>query len=318
MGRFCPWSTKHAEAHVESEHMQAFSHFTYKYTNGELVACDFQGIYDQRTSKYVFTDSSIHSIYKLYGLFDQGEYGITEFFKLHKCNEICNSWPKPTPLTPPPSFEAACMLFHNLTPTSKFENIIYPTDSSETMTSGQTSERRRHKSDFQRRGQHEQDVSLTGHHTYQRWLSINAGEETVSEGGGQGVNQPSAFKNPSSARADDSQPPSYDSVVDPRSSSYVCGKNMEFKNGRERSKTCNDWKRLQRSATDPWLKQKNGHTPLYSDASCAFCFSNVLHQESHGRNTDITSNPVSYGAEATPSLVLPTAPPDEGDDFTGT
>ena len=64
----------------------------------------------------------------MYGVYDEGDYGITEFFKLHRCNNICKSWPKPTPLTPPPSFDDACaiQLMNCITPPPVFEDIVFP------------------------------------------------------------------------------------------------------------------------------------------------------------------------------------------------
>ncbi|XP_059149346.1 eukaryotic elongation factor 2 kinase-like [Physella acuta] len=149
--RFCPWSLEnHTEEHAESEHLQAFSHYTYKFTNGTLVACDFQGVCERTGSatRYIFTDSTIHSSCKTYGLFDKGLFGITEFFKLHKCSRICRDWPKPTPLTPPPTFDEACRI--QLTPSTEFENIVFPASylaQTNNAVSRTDSGRRRHASD---------------------------------------------------------------------------------------------------------------------------------------------------------------------------
>lgn len=138
MHRYCAWKDEHTKDRRESEHLQTFSHFTYKHSCGTLVACDFQGTADNSSSPvhYTFTDSIIHSSAKIYGAFDEGEYGITEFFKRHKCNDICRDWPKPTPLTPPPSFEQACALQLHLTPPPAFENIVF---SSQPISYGETS-----------------------------------------------------------------------------------------------------------------------------------------------------------------------------------
>ncbi|XP_013072757.1 uncharacterized protein LOC106059634 isoform X2 [Biomphalaria glabrata] len=168
MVRYCPWTAEHhKEEHADSKHLQTFSHFTYKYSDGQFVACDFQGVCQNRDSLpyYIFTDSTIHSLNKRYGLFDKGEYGMTEFFKLHKCTNICKNWPKPTPLTPPPPFSVACaQRFEQMIP-PYFENIIFQSSSAASLdtddpyaTDGSSCRpvsgiRRRHASDHQTRQQ---------------------------------------------------------------------------------------------------------------------------------------------------------------------
>ena len=138
--RFCQWKEEHTQDRKESEHLQTFSHFTYKHSCGTLVACDFQGTCDNSSSPahYTFTDSIIHSSSKIYGTFDKGEFGITEFFKRHKCNHVCRDWPKPTPLTPPPSFDQACALQLHLTPPPAFENVVF---SSHAVSHGEPTQR---------------------------------------------------------------------------------------------------------------------------------------------------------------------------------
>ncbi|CAL1545239.1 unnamed protein product [Lymnaea stagnalis] len=101
MFRFCPWthSPSWDELEVmESNHMTTFSHFTYKHTDGELVACEFQAAIEG--DSYVITDLVIHSKNHAYGYFDKGEMGISEFFKWHRCTPVCKEWPKPQDLTP--------------------------------------------------------------------------------------------------------------------------------------------------------------------------------------------------------------------------
>lgn len=45
-----------------SDYLQAFSHFTYKYTGRKLVVCDLQGVYNNETVPLMFelTDPAIH------------------------------------------------------------------------------------------------------------------------------------------------------------------------------------------------------------------------------------------------------------------
>ena len=65
---------------------QAFSHFTYVYSNGDLIIVDVQG-----DSKY-FTDPAIHTReQKFPPELDRGLAGISEFLFMHKCNSICKS-----------------------------------------------------------------------------------------------------------------------------------------------------------------------------------------------------------------------------------
>ncbi|XP_005105108.2 uncharacterized protein LOC101847676 [Aplysia californica] len=158
MSRYCPWSTsRDVDDVAHSDDLQTFSHFTYMHSCESLVACDFQGVVrtkqSSRKTLYIVTDSIIHSRYKMYGVFDKGDYGITEFFKLHKCTDICKDWPRPTPLTPPPSFDDACaaLLMNNITPPPQFENIVFPAyQGEEGATGGEGADgglsRRRHRS----------------------------------------------------------------------------------------------------------------------------------------------------------------------------
>jgi len=62
---------------------QAFSHFSYEFSSGNLLICDLQG-------NKILTDIAIHSkIINLFGLLDWGEDGIKRFFSTHQCNKFC-------------------------------------------------------------------------------------------------------------------------------------------------------------------------------------------------------------------------------------
>ncbi|XP_038062570.1 alpha-protein kinase vwkA-like [Patiria miniata] len=73
---------------------EAFSHFTYHESNGEILVTDLQGVYNQ--TRYVFTDPAIHSIeiprytFGHYGPTDLGVFGVMKFFQNHKCNLLCD------------------------------------------------------------------------------------------------------------------------------------------------------------------------------------------------------------------------------------
>ena len=97
---------------VPSDYLQAFSHFTYMFTNRKLLVCDLQGVYNTDIvpqPMYELTDPAIHyddnnnnrgsTTYSDssrigrrildFGRTDKGCKGIQEFFKTHKCTCIC-------------------------------------------------------------------------------------------------------------------------------------------------------------------------------------------------------------------------------------
>lgn len=85
-----------AEEVPPSEYLQAFSHFTYLFTNKKLLVCDLQGIYNTDTVPPTFqlSDPAIH--YKsskkremVFGRTDKGKVGIDMFFKSHTCSRFC-------------------------------------------------------------------------------------------------------------------------------------------------------------------------------------------------------------------------------------
>ncbi|CAG8449012.1 17402_t:CDS:2 [Acaulospora morrowiae] len=69
--------------------LEAFSHFTYWYTEGYLVVSDLQGI--ELTDQFLLTDPAIHCTDPLrFGRTNLGKRGIDDcFLKNHRCNEIC-------------------------------------------------------------------------------------------------------------------------------------------------------------------------------------------------------------------------------------
>mmetsp|Transcript_29408 Transcript_29408/g.74012 ORF Transcript_29408/g.74012 Transcript_29408/m.74012 type:complete len:453 (-) Transcript_29408:26-1384(-) len=62
---------------------QAFSHFTYHASGGQLLICDIQGVDD------LYTDPQIHSPSHKRGKGNMGKAGIDMFLETHHCNEIC-------------------------------------------------------------------------------------------------------------------------------------------------------------------------------------------------------------------------------------
>lgn len=330
MGRFCPWSTKHTEDNVESKHMQTFSHFTYKSTGGDMVACDFQGVYDNGNSQYIFTDSTIHSAYKLYGLFDQGENGIFEFFRLHKCNEICSDWPRPTPLTPPPSFEAACILQRNLTPTSEFENIIFPAQDRGVIAHGNqgdirnrvAEERRRHRSE------HHQPLMRTQAAWSGNSIDLHYSESHFNRGretevfGRSGVvavdiHAPPTYENLTASQGLNCEPPPYESLVGPGDTR----KQLRPRRLLPSAVLHESLNQLSHLSSDSSIK----HNVFRSRKRSATC--PLLHEDCHcssasgasgflNSQSPIAESTLIYSEEASP--VVPSAPPEEENGISGT
>jgi hypothetical protein len=82
-------------------YMEAYSHYSYHSSGGQLVVCDLQGRYKynryvRSKSRFELTDPAICSRRRLYGVTDLGEKGIESFFANHRCNEFCQSgWARP-------------------------------------------------------------------------------------------------------------------------------------------------------------------------------------------------------------------------------
>lgn len=80
--------------------IQAFSHWTYHHTNGKLLFCDCQGMFDKNKQEYILTDPVIVSnteyLSASYGPCDGGEDMMMTWFNNHKCNRFCKrEWMKP-------------------------------------------------------------------------------------------------------------------------------------------------------------------------------------------------------------------------------
>ena len=70
---------------------QAFSHYTWIRSGKQLLVCDLQGKRDG--SRVILTDPVIHNSVSVlhHGSTNLGEKGIKQFFRLHKCNDICRA-----------------------------------------------------------------------------------------------------------------------------------------------------------------------------------------------------------------------------------
>jgi elongation factor 2 kinase len=69
---------------VERNTPQAFSHFSYEFSDHKILICDIQGVND------LYTDPQVHSLSgKEFGYGDLGSEGLKRFLASHKCNKIC-------------------------------------------------------------------------------------------------------------------------------------------------------------------------------------------------------------------------------------
>ncbi|CAE7275185.1 ak1 [Symbiodinium natans] len=69
--------------------MQALSHFSFHFSNGQHLLCDLQGGgYD---THYVLTDPAVLSVNKDFGVTDGGFPMMRNFFAHHVCNEYCDA-----------------------------------------------------------------------------------------------------------------------------------------------------------------------------------------------------------------------------------
>jgi hypothetical protein len=79
--------------------LEAFCHYTYHKSSGNLIVCDLQGLFKVNhyaflKSRYILTDPAICSRKRQYGPTDMGEKGIESFFANHVCNKFCNKYGK--------------------------------------------------------------------------------------------------------------------------------------------------------------------------------------------------------------------------------
>lgn len=84
--------------------MEAFTHYTYHRSGGQLIVCDLQGRYrydrfNSNRCRFELTDVAICSRTRRYGPTDLGEKGIDTFFANHTCNRFCQyngeHWARP-------------------------------------------------------------------------------------------------------------------------------------------------------------------------------------------------------------------------------
>ena len=99
-GHFKKWLNNYGYISDEvsfAKSMPAFAHWSWWHTGGEKMIADLQGV--RSDDGYTLTDPVLMSGSvngRRYGCTDTGVEGIAMFFLHHKCNEFCNSLPKPT------------------------------------------------------------------------------------------------------------------------------------------------------------------------------------------------------------------------------
>jgi hypothetical protein len=97
------WIASEDEVGWSVEVMEAFSHYTYHRSGGQMIVCDLQGRYrfnryQRHKSRFELTDVAICSRRRSYGPTDLAEKGIESFFVNHQCNDYCHIdgyWARP-------------------------------------------------------------------------------------------------------------------------------------------------------------------------------------------------------------------------------
>jgi hypothetical protein len=85
-------ATKEEKSRIIDEDVpQAFSHWTFTYTQGNYLVCDLQGVLG---TSFHLTDPAIHSWTSRsthFGDTDRGREGMKAFFRTHVCNPLCKA-----------------------------------------------------------------------------------------------------------------------------------------------------------------------------------------------------------------------------------
>jgi len=95
-GRYVKWCNNYGGWTTDSTMtMQAFVHWSWYYTRGQIMAADLQGV--RYIEKYILTDPAILSLRPgTYGCTDMGPEGMALMLLMHTCNSFCSHLPKPT------------------------------------------------------------------------------------------------------------------------------------------------------------------------------------------------------------------------------
>eukprot|EP00039_Didymoeca_costata_P030921 m.32179 g.32179 ORF g.32179 m.32179 type:complete len:341 (+) comp8381_c0_seq1:188-1210(+) len=97
MGDFEKFNSNSGWSSLRHEILDAFSHWTWHYSQEKYLVCDLQGVtgLDNRAkclgvkNYYMLTDPCINSADREFGMNDMGHNGIAAFFRNHKCNTFC-------------------------------------------------------------------------------------------------------------------------------------------------------------------------------------------------------------------------------------
>ena len=93
-GEFMKWNMNTGKVQrVDHEVPNAFSHFTYVYTCGEIMVLDAQGWQDPITGNFTLTDPALQTKDGQRTLpinTNFGQDAMDEFLKVHKCGETCS------------------------------------------------------------------------------------------------------------------------------------------------------------------------------------------------------------------------------------
>jgi hypothetical protein len=94
-GQIVKWNSNYGYINFKEtcDAVQAFSHWTWHVTGGELMVCDIQGLWDEQREQYTLFDPAVHAPSEAallrFGATNLGEAGIRQFFITHNCNHIC-------------------------------------------------------------------------------------------------------------------------------------------------------------------------------------------------------------------------------------
>lgn len=95
-GKYTKWCSNYGHISPGSELMQAFMHWSWVHSKGEIMIADLQGV--KNNMKYDLTDPALLSNSVkggMYGSTDMGVEGMAMFFLNHTCNQYCRDLPKP-------------------------------------------------------------------------------------------------------------------------------------------------------------------------------------------------------------------------------
>ncbi|KAL4234214.1 hypothetical protein ACF0H5_005867 [Mactra antiquata] len=70
--------------------LDAFCHYTYHASHGNLVVCNLKGNYEK--GRFTLTNPTVHSVARCHGDYDNGIHGIKTFFENHICNALCENF----------------------------------------------------------------------------------------------------------------------------------------------------------------------------------------------------------------------------------